>query len=107
MSVFVSAYQIFFCLSLVILVADSERAAGSGDKKTTGLFQSDATTRRVGKRACRDARSASCFLIHGSSGCFPKSLCYKLHPRLKAHTQHEHTPKAFAPAHAHVHSGLH
>lgn len=38
-----------FSLSLFFTVADSERAAGSGDKKTTGLFQSDATTWCVGR----------------------------------------------------------
>lgn len=36
-------------LSLFFIAADSERAARSGDEKTTGLFQSDAATRCVGR----------------------------------------------------------
>lgn len=52
-----SGLFLYFCVclpsnlsvSLFFIGADSERAAGSGDKKTTGLFQSDATTWCVGR----------------------------------------------------------
>lgn len=44
---FASFYLPNICL--IFIVADSERAAGSGDKKTTGLFQSHATTWCVGR----------------------------------------------------------
>lgn len=48
--VFVFVYRPFnLSVLLLFLVADSERAARSGDEETTGLFQSDATTWCVGR----------------------------------------------------------
>lgn len=84
--------SVYLCVSTFFFVfylgADSERAAGSGDDKTTGVLQSDATTRRVGRqRPCSEVCSTSGFLIHCSSGSFPTTLCYKLRPHLETHTR--------------------
>lgn len=63
-------------------VAGAQRTARSGDEKTTGLFQSDASARRVVRvRACSSA----------SVGCFPTALRFNLH----LHT--EKPTLAFAP----------
>lgn len=75
---------VFFCFFYLgfFAVAGAQRAARSGDEKTTGLFQSDASARRVVRvRACSSA----------SVGCFPTALRFNLH----LHTE-KPTP-AFAP----------
>lgn len=83
----------------VFSVTDSERAAGPGDQKTTGLLPSDAATRRVGREACGDVVALPAALSasqrpHVTSGV-----------HIRTRTQHKHALEA--PAHAHVHGGLH
>lgn len=44
-----STCLLIFLFLLLLIVADSQRTAGPGVQKTTGLFQSDATTWCVGR----------------------------------------------------------
>lgn len=104
---FVSVYllNVFSC-SFVSTVADPERATGSGDKETTGLFHSDAPARCVGGEPAvtyvAPLASSSAALLAASQQLYVSSQVH-----VWKHTQHKHTPEAFAPAHAHVHCGLH
>lgn len=87
-------------VSLFSIVADSQRAAGSGDKKTARLFQSDATTWCVGRDPAVKyvAPLASSFTVplaafqqHYVTSCI----------HIWKHTRtHKHTPEAFSPTHA-------
>lgn len=75
-------FVFFYFIWGFFAVAGAQRAARSGDEKTTGLFQSDASARRVVRvRACSSA----------SVGCFPTALRFNLH----LHTE-KPTP-AFTP----------
>lgn len=85
-------------------VADTERAAGPGDKKKTGLFQSDATTWPVGRdpTVTYVAPLASSFIVALAASQQHYVMSYVHSART-----HKHTSEAFAPTHAHVHNGLH
>lgn len=106
MSQFSSSLCPCFCHPRLIIIswfsigADSQRAAGSGDKKTARLFHSDATTWCVGRYPTVKyvAPLASSFTV--PLAAFQQHyVTSRIHIWKRTRT-HTHTPEAFSPTHA-------
>lgn len=106
MSMFLSSsscHSIFLFLFPFSIGADSQRAAGSGNKKTALLFQSDATTWCVGRDPAVKyvAPLASSFSV--PLAAFHQHYVTSYIHIWKHMCTHKHTPQAFAPTHACAH----